>query len=105
MTLQKIYSYSWADKVKAASWSSAGWEDQPIRRVALVQGYILALCFEMAAAIGGPVEPFPRASEGKQNLMGISFWKIHQANADTFSYLIRKPKKRSELQGTAILGQ
>jgi len=42
----------------------------------------------MAAAIGGPIEPFPRASERKKIDGNFLFGKSI-INADTYSFLIR----------------
>jgi len=73
------------------------------RRVALVQRNILALCFEMAAAIDGPVEPFPRASERKKIYGNFLFGKCI-INADTYPFLIRNQKSGQILRGKPSWG-
>jgi len=45
----------------------------------------------MAAAISGPVEPFPRASKEKSFDGNFHFWKSI-INADTYAFLIRNQK-------------
>jgi len=58
----------------------------------------------MAAAIGGPIEPFPRASERKKIDGNFLFGKSI-INADTYPFLIRNQKKRSDFEGQGILRQ
>jgi len=52
----------------------------------------------MAAAIGGPVEPFPRASEEKKIDENFLFWKSI-VNADTCPFLIRNQKSGQNCRG------
>jgi len=73
------------------------------RHVALVQGYILSLFFEMAAAIGGPVESSPRASERKKFDENFLFGKSI-INADTYPFLIRNQKSGQNCRGKPSWG-
>jgi len=57
----------------------------------------------MAAAIGGPVEPFPRASERKK-LMGTSFLGIVSGQCRHISSLIRNQKSGQILRGKPSWG-
>jgi len=57
----------------------------------------------MTAAIGGPVEPFPRASERKKFDGNFLFWKSI-INADTYPFLIRNQKSGQILRGKPFWG-
>jgi len=57
----------------------------------------------MAAAIGGPVEPFPRASERKKFDGNFLFGKSI-INADTYPFLIRNQKSGQILRGRPFWG-
>jgi len=57
----------------------------------------------MAAAIDGPVEPFPRASEEKSFDGNFLFWKSI-INADTYPFLIRNQKSGQNCRGQSFWG-